>query len=51
MSFPSVKQNLVRYLANLQENFKERFPELEEGRIYMFSFHFELMLRFVVTWR
>jgi len=30
MSFPSVKQDLVQYLMNLQTNFKERFPELEE---------------------
>ena len=30
MSFPSVKQDLVQYITNLQENFKERFPELEE---------------------
>jgi len=30
MSFPSVKHDLVQYLTNLQANFKERFPELEE---------------------
>jgi len=30
MSFPSVKQDLVQYLTNLQVNLKERFPELEE---------------------
>ena len=30
MSFPSVKQDLVQYLMNLQANFKEHFPELEE---------------------
>jgi len=30
MSFPSVKQDLVQYLTNLQANFKERFPELEQ---------------------
>jgi len=30
MSFASVKQDLVQYLTNLQANFKERFPELEE---------------------
>jgi len=30
MSFPSVKQDLVQYLTNLQANFKERFLELVE---------------------
>jgi len=30
MSFPSVKQHLVQYLTNLQENLKKHFPELEE---------------------
>ena len=30
MLFPSEKQDLVQYLTNLQANFKERFPELEE---------------------
>jgi len=30
MSFPSVKQDLVQYVTNLQVNLKERFPELEE---------------------
>ena len=30
MSFPSVKEDLVQYLTNLQANFKERFAELEE---------------------
>ena len=29
MSFPSVKQDLVQYLTNLQVNLKERFLELE----------------------
>jgi len=30
ISFPSVKQDLVQYLMNLQANCKEHFPELEE---------------------
>ena len=30
MSFPSVKQVLVQNLTNLQANFNESFPELEE---------------------
>ena len=30
ISFASVKQDLVQYLTNLQANFKERFPKLEE---------------------
>ena len=30
MSFPSVKQDLIRNLTHLQSNFKERLPELEE---------------------
>ena len=30
MLFPSAKQDLVHYLTNLQANFKEHFPELEE---------------------
>jgi len=42
MSFPSVKQDLVQYLTNLQANFKERFPELEEVSCQHVQFPFRV---------
>jgi len=42
MSFPSVKQDLVQYMTNLQANFKERFPELEEVSCRRVQFPFRV---------
>jgi len=42
MSFPSVNQELVQYLTNLQANFKERFPELEEVSYQHVQFPFRV---------
>jgi len=42
VSFPSVKQDLVKYFTNLQANFKECFSELEEMLYQHVQFQFRV---------
>jgi len=42
MSFPTVKQDLVQYSTNLQANFKERFPQIEEMSYRHLQFQFRI---------
>ena len=50
VSFPSVKQDPFKCLTNLQANFKERFPELEEMSYQQVQLPFRADAEASVTW-